>query len=173
MASLLALLRDRLRIRFQGEQFAGDWHPLADAERASLRGRGSPGTRLGMGGSLGRRAWDQEAGIELSTPPLSHAEFASLLPDGRKQPLLGWLVNRHLQRETRVVVQLALKDAPQSQLGPDSPLAPRLGLSAWLSSPARAAGEKVDARWAAQHPRFVLQAPQPAAATPRSFAHGN
>ena len=172
MASLIALLRDRLGVRFDGRQFVGAWHPLAQSDRAALSGRRVPGTRLGDGGSLGRRAWDQEAGIELRTPALSHQRFASLLPGGRAHGLLGWLVNRHLQRETQVVVRLALAQPPASKLDPCVLLAPRLGLSAWLSSPQRPARQPVDPRWAPQPPRFVLQG-APAASPERTPVHGN
>lgn len=172
MASLLALLRDRMGVRFEGRQFVGAWHPLAPQERARLAGRLSTGTRLGDGGSLGARAWDQEAGIELRTPPIPHQRFAALLPGGRAHGLLDWLVNRHLQRETRVVVQLAVAQPPASKLDPCALLAPRLGLSAWLSSPPRAAGAAVDTRWAPQPPRFVLQS-APAASPERTPVHGN
>jgi type VI secretion system protein ImpH len=172
MASLIALLRDRLGVRFEGRQFVGAWHALAHAERATLSGRRRVGTRLGDGGSLGHRAWDQEAGIELRTPALAHQRFAALLPGGRAHGMLGWLVNRHLQRETQVIVRLAIAQPPASKLDPCALLAPRLGLSAWLSSPPRPAGASPDARWAPQPPRFVLQS-APAAPTERTPVHGN
>jgi type VI secretion system protein ImpH len=159
MTSLLALLRDRLKIRFDGRQFAGGWHPVSMGERAVLRGRGPGmglGTRLGQRGTLGARAWDQEAGIELTTPPLPPARFARLLPGGRENALLGWLASRHLQRETQIVLTVGVDNPPSTLLAPDSPLPPRLGLSAWLRSPPRAAGAAVDARWSPQAPRFVL-----------------
>ncbi|MGE4244014.1 type VI secretion system baseplate subunit TssG [Ramlibacter sp.] len=164
LASLLALLRDRMGIRFQGVQFDGGWHALADSERASLRTRGRNRMRLGAGGSLGQRAWDQEAGLQLSTPSLPHAKFASLLPGGKGHALLGWLAARHLQRDVKVVLSTGVIDPPPSTLAKDAALPPRLGLSAWLSSAPRPKGDAAHPRWAPQHPKFVLRT-QPAGET--------
>jgi type VI secretion system protein ImpH len=143
MASLLALIRDRLAIRFNGRQFVGSWSPLAAPERASLSRRAGCG--LGAGAALGNRAWDQEAGIELSTPPLHHDQFMALLPGGRSHRLLGWLAGRHQQRAMRVMLQLSINSPPPSCLSSSALHAPRLGLTSWLGAP-----EKV------QGPRFNL-----------------
>lgn len=131
MASLLAVLRDRLGLHFEGEQFVGGWHPLAPNERARLenrRGRSSDGV------SLGARAWDQAAGMALTAPALTHAQFAALQPGGARFALLGWLVARHLQADFTVTLTLTLAAAPASRLQAGAPLAPRLGRSAWISS---------------------------------------
>lgn len=124
MTSLLALLRDRLKVPFTGEQFVGGWHPLAPRERARM------GARMGasIGTSLGARAWDQAAGMALSTPPLAPGTFASLLPGGPRFALLGWLVARHLQADFTVTLTLRLAAAPATKLG-----AGRLARNAWLS----------------------------------------
>jgi type VI secretion system protein ImpH len=155
MASLLALLRDRLKVQFSGEQFVGGWHALAPSERACLhstltRPRAQRGVRMGT--SLGARAWDQASGMALSAPPLPAAQFAALLPGGARCALLGWLVARHLQAEFTVTLTLTLAEAPATTLGATTPLAPRLGRSAWLSS---RAGDAQHYRPA----RFVLSAP--------------
>ncbi len=160
MASLLAVVRDHLGVHFSGRQFIGGWHRLALADRARLHDKKlQPGNqaRLGMGASLGARAWDQCAGMALATPPLEPASFSSLLPGGKANALLGWLVARHLQRDMQVVLELNFKNAPETRLG--AALAPRLGLSAWLCSPAgapRANAGMDPVRH--QSPRFVLPA---------------
>jgi type VI secretion system protein ImpH len=143
MGALLALLRDRLGIHWSGRQFMGSWHALEESGRSALGGpiRGA----LGAGTALGARGWDQEAGIELSTPALSQAQYQALLPGGRHYALLAWLVGRHQQREIRFVVQLALAAPQPTRLSRDAPLLPRLGLSAWLGTPTQVQG-----------PRFVL-----------------
>lgn len=143
MAALLALVRDRLGIRFQGRQFVGAWHGLEPSERAVLGTAGR--SALGGAAGLGARGWDQEAGIELSTPALTLAQYAALLPGGRHHALLAWLVARHQQRETRVVLQPVIESPPPTCLSASAPLPPRLGLSAWLGSPQRV-----------QSPRFLL-----------------
>ncbi|NEX64799.1 type VI secretion system baseplate subunit TssG [Noviherbaspirillum sp. 17J57-3] len=138
MASLLAVVRDRMGVHFSGRQFVGGWNALAKEEQASLHGRKPPAgnqARLGMGACLGARAWDQGAAMELTAAPLPTPLFSSLLPGGDAYALLGWLVARHLQRDIRVVVKLDLKDSPATRLDGKSALPPRLGLSAWLCSP--------------------------------------
>jgi type VI secretion system protein ImpH len=154
MASLVTLLRDRLGIRFAGRQFAGAWLPLADEERARLGGRQARGSRLADSPALGARGWDQEAGLELSTPALPHADFQALLPGQPRHGLLGWLVARHLQRDLQVVVRPDVQSPPAARLGTPQPgaLAPRLGLSAWLRGPT-AAGRPAPAH---ERPRFLL-----------------
>lgn len=165
MTSLLAVVRDRLGIRFTGKQFVGGWHRLAPLDRARLHGPGRPAGMqdgLGMGASLGARAWDQGAGMALDAPPLQPIEFAALLPGGKSNALLGWLVARHLQCDIEVQLKLQLAQRPATRLAalaetgaaatpPLSPLPPRLGLSAWLCSPG--AGP---ARAAYQPARFLL-----------------
>jgi type VI secretion system protein ImpH len=159
MASLLALLRDRLGIPVTGQAFAGAWHALAPQDRARLAGRGAPagaaGTALGGACALGARIWNPLAGIALSTPALDAARFQALLPGGRLHSLLGWLVARHQQMDTRVELQVSLADAVPTRLGVSPAAAagclPRLGLSAWLGGGA-VRGEP--ARM--QGPRFLL-----------------
>lgn len=154
LASLLALLRDRLGVHFTGEQFVGGWHALALNERARLAG--SRTRRFGRraaspGVSLGGRAWDQAAGIALRAPSLNRAQFAALLPGGERFGLLGWLVARHLQADFTVTLTLALNEAPASTLGASAVMPPRLGRSAWLSSRSGAASTY-------RHARFALAA---------------
>ena len=135
LASLLALLRDRLQVDVDGRQFVGGWHALAPAERARLQGnRGRGGAAGTTGRSLGARAWDQAAGIALSAPPLAPAQFAALLPGSPQFALLCWLVARHLQADFAVTLTLTLATPPATRLGRHQALAPRLGRSAWLCS---------------------------------------
>lgn len=154
LAGLLALLRDRLGVHFTGEQFVGGWHVLGPGERAKLAGsltRRSGRRASSPGLSLGGRAWDQAAGIALRAPSLDCDQFAALLPGGERFGLLGWLVGRHLQADFTVTLTLTLNEAPVSRVGATSPMAPRLGRSAWLSSRAGAAASY-------RHARFVLAA---------------
>jgi len=144
MTSLLALLRDRLEVPFTGEQFVGGWHPLAPRERARMGAR--------MGTSLGARAWDQAAGMTLSTPPLAPDTFASLLPGGPRFSLLGWLVARHLQADFTVTLTLRLAAAPATKLG-----AGRLARSAWLSCRAGDASRYQPARCRLSAPTVDLK----------------
>ena len=135
MATLLAVLRDRMGVAFSGRQFVGGWHTLNVSERARLQGsRSRRKGGQGIGVSLGARAWDQAAGIALSAPPLAAEQFAALLPGGARFALLGWLVARHLQSDFTVTLTLPLAATPATLLDAAAPLRPRLGRSAWLCS---------------------------------------
>ncbi|HEX8609701.1 MAG TPA: type VI secretion system baseplate subunit TssG [Telluria sp.] len=154
MATLLAILRDRTGVAFDGEQFVGHWHALAARDQARLQSRRPQA--LGMGASLGARAWDQAAGMALTAPPLAPQDFAALLPTGPRFALVGWLVARHLQRDITVTLALELKAAPATRLAGRlaQPLPPRLGHSAWLGSRTDAARPPA----IYQRARFVLAA---------------
>lgn len=129
MASLLALLRDRLGLQFSGEQFVGGWQALAPRERARLG-------RISSGATLGARAWDQAAGMALFTPALTLRQFADLQPGGPRFRLLGWLVAQHLQADYTITLTLTLAEPPATRLpqrgAAADVLRPRLGRSAWL-----------------------------------------
>jgi type VI secretion system protein ImpH len=163
MASLLAMLRDRLKLPFTGQSFVGTWLPLAHEERARLAVRDAGAPRLGRGAALGQRAWDPAAGIALGLAGLEPRRLDTLLPGGARNGLLAWLVTRHLQQDLRVHLQVDLAGVPGTRLRarPDtaSELPARLGLSAWLTGPAGSPARPV------QGPRFVL--------TPHARAHGH
>jgi type VI secretion system protein ImpH len=157
VASLLAMLRDRLQLPFTGRSFVGAWLPLAREERARLSGRQAGAPRLGQGAALGQRAWDPAAGIALGLSGLHAQHLDALLPGGVRHGLLAWLVTRHLQQDLRVKVQVDLAGAPATRLRarPETApgLSPRLGLSAWLTGPAGSTPQAV------QGSRFVLTTP--------------
>lgn len=154
MASLLALLRDRLGVQFSGEQFIGGWQTLAPRERARL-GR-TRGMGAGRSLSLGARAWDQAAGMALTAPPLTLKQFTELQPGAARFRLLGWLVAQYLQTDYTVTLTLTLAEPPGTRLpGRQSSAGdaqrPRLGRNAWLC------GRELDAtRYRAA--RFLLPA---------------
>ncbi|NGZ86026.1 type VI secretion system baseplate subunit TssG [Duganella sp. SAP-35] len=189
MASLLAVLRDRMGVHFSGRQFVGGWHPLALCDRARLHDQGRPASvqaRLGMGACLGARAWDQGAGMALSTPPLAPARFASLLPGGRDNTLLGWLVARHLQSAIQIELTLVLAARPETRLT-SAPASSAMATaaaapgaasaSATSSAPASAPGPQsasASASGEALAPRLGLSAwlcGQPGAASAAAPAH--
>jgi type VI secretion system protein ImpH len=157
MASMLAMLRDRLQLPFTGRSFVGAWLALAHEERARLAVGEAGAPRLGRGAALGSRAWDPAAGIALGLTGLAPRRLGDLLPAGARHGLLAWLVTRHLQQDLRVHVQVDLAGAPATRLRAqpetETGLSPRLGLSAWLTGPAGSAKRPV------QGPRFVLTTP--------------
>jgi type VI secretion system protein ImpH len=136
----------------------GAWYPLSETDRAVLGRRDglkgqrlAGGRRLGEETTLGRRAWDQSAGIELETPALPIAQYLSLLPGGPAHVLLAWLACNHLQSEVEIrlciTMQMptgkhpAVQAARHALMGLGSVQGPRLGLSSWLLGAPRAPGD--------------------------------
>jgi type VI secretion system protein ImpH len=134
---LLALLGDRLGIRMEGRQFRGAWCPLEPEELTRLGARGPAGPRLGQTAVLGRKAWCQSAGIEITFAELSLKRLQQLLPGAREFATTRWLINRYVQQETQVelVLSPAQNEIPPSTLGRASGL--RLGWTSWLAGPHR------------------------------------
>lgn len=126
MENLVSLLADRLAVPVRGRQCVGSWQALAACDTPPL-GRAVLGQAV-----LGRRVWDQSAGIELTLGPLPLARLPALLPGGAEHRLAGWLVRRHVQRELQV--HLVLQPEPQAVQALPRLGAIRLGWSSWLSA---------------------------------------
>ena len=133
MVGLLAMLSDRLGLHVSGRQFCGGWRNLETRDITKLSSRGlhrSP--RLGRTAVLGKRVWDQSAGIALEFKKLSLPRLKTLLRGEEGYELLKWMVRRYLQQDLDVEVILALKpdDQPLMVLGQKESL--RLGWTSWL-----------------------------------------
>lgn len=129
MAGLLSLLRDRLGLRIRGRQFAGQWLDLEDSAVSRLNGSAA----LGGGAVLGRRVWDQAAGIELVLQELTREQLHSCLPGGSTCLLLQHLVHRYMGQvmEVHMVLEPAAGCGAQGALGTRGAM--KLGWSAWLA----------------------------------------
>lgn len=143
MTGLLALLGDRLGLKVSGLQFCGGWRRLEDRELSRLGARGAAAPRLGRTSVLGRRAWDQSAGITIGFEGLSLQRLRRLLPRGEEHDLVKWLVARYVQQEVSVDLVLGVNAAQfqATRLGPAAaPADPaaaaqplRLGWTSWLA----------------------------------------
>ena len=132
MTGLLALLSDRLGMPVRGVQFVGGWREIDKTDSLRLARVGSRAPRLGGQSMLGRRAWDQAAGIRIEFADLSRARFAALLPGGADHALAQWLIRCYVQQDFDV--EFVLKLAPQKvtcALG--GPNAARLGWTSWVT----------------------------------------
>lgn len=132
MTGLLALLSDRLGMPVRGVQFVGGWRQIDATDALRLARVGSRAPRLGGQSVLGRRAWDQAAGIRIEFSDLSRERFAALLPGGRDHALAQWLIQCYVQQDFDV--EFVLKLAPQRvscALG--GPHAARLGWTSWVA----------------------------------------
>lgn len=139
LAGLLAILSGRLGLQVRGSQFCGGWRDLEPEDLLRLGSRrGAP--RLGRSAMLGRRVWDQAAGIRIEIDGLSMERLQRLLRGGAEHSLLHWLVRRYLAQDMEVEVVLrprpdatgptVLGRKPGLQLGWTSWLQTRAGTSA-------------------------------------------
>ena len=133
MTGLLAMLSHRLDVRASGRQFNGGWRCLEPADTLRLDSRGHT-SRLGRSGVLGRRVWDQSAGICITLHRLPMKRLEQLLKGGRDYALLSWMVRRYLPQDLDVDVVLTVQSAelPSTVLGAQRSL--RLGWTSWLVS---------------------------------------
>lgn len=135
MSALLAVLADRIGLRVTGESFVGRWREVdaGDTLRLAQAGVRAPhAPRLGRACVLGRRAWDQGAGIRISFFDVPPARFAALLPGGEAHERVVWLVQRHAQQD--LDIEFVLHAAPRHAacaLGAGE--AARLGWTSWLT----------------------------------------
>jgi type VI secretion system protein ImpH len=122
----------------EGEALAGRWLEIDEGEQTRL-GVSGRANRLGQGAVLGRRAWDQQAGIRLTLGPLSFAEFRGFLPDReahrRLQALVAFYAEDPLEPEYRL--RLRAEEVPPTRLGRSHDA--RLGWTSFLTTRPRAA----------------------------------
>lgn len=133
MAGLLALLSDRFGVKATGQQFCGGWRKLEPRDVLTLSTRGVRcAPRLGQSAVLGRRVWDQSAGIRIELADLSLKRLTQLLKGGAEHALLHWMVRRYLPQDMDVEIVLELKpdELQPTILGREQGL--RLGLTSWL-----------------------------------------
>ena len=157
MGSLLAMLHDRLGIRFEAEQFFGEWLNIDPAEQALL-GRGAnhrSAAQLGVNATLGIRAWHQGAAILLKAKNLTPQAYQKLLPGESFHRKLKWLVKQHQSSNYRVCLQIHLKDRHFKPAGLGAQ-GLRLGLTAWLTHAAAAHEKNVASARALSPSRFWL-----------------
>lgn len=148
MTGLLAMLSDRLGVSASGRQFCGGWRNLEPRDIARLSARApSRGPRLGRSAVLGKRVWDQSAGITLELSGLTLRRLRRLLKGGEEHELLKWMVRRYLQQDVGVEMALHVesRELKPSTLGQKEPL--RLGWTSWLVSGAPCAGMVAPARF--------------------------
>jgi type VI secretion system protein ImpH len=143
MTGLLALLSDRLGMPVRGVQFVGGWREIDKTDSLRLTRVGSRAPRLGGQSMLGRRAWDQAAGIRIEFADLSRERFAALLPGGPDHALAQWLIHCYVQQDFDV--EFVLKLAPQRVTCALGGLnAARLGWTSWVAGAQGSAARETD-----------------------------
>lgn len=147
--SLSGALGHRLRV----EQFLGEWHAIAIADRSRLGDRDRPEgvfARLGDDAVIGERTFDVQSSVLICIEELTYPEFRSLLPDGSRSRVLTDLAAQALGPDKAFRIRLELKPAEVPNLRLDAnaetPAANRLGWNTWLA-PAKTRQEPVAAEF--------------------------
>jgi type VI secretion system protein ImpH len=79
---LQLLLSDYFQVEVDVEEFSGGWLSLSDDQWTRLGDNEGYNQRLGDGAILGKRVWDQHAGVTIRLGPLDLDTFKSFLPRG-------------------------------------------------------------------------------------------
>lgn len=142
MTGLLAMLSDRFGVQAEGRQFCGGWRNLESRDLIAL---GEKGMRrapsLGVDAVLGRRVWDQSAGICIELKNLGLSRLHRFLKGGDERALLHWMVRRYLPQDMDVEMVLKLKEGELEPTVLSRKRELRLGWTSWLVT----AGSTTDA----------------------------
>ena len=113
--------------------FRGQWGQIEDDDVTRI-GAAGQNQLLGRTAVLGRRVWDQAAGIEIRLGPLTLAQFLSFLPNGRAfQPLVA-LVRFYAREELGFTFRLALAAAEVPELRLGAAYGAFLGWTTWVKT---------------------------------------
>jgi type VI secretion system protein ImpH len=132
MAALETMLSSYLGIKVVGEQLVGGWLDIEPSEWTRIGHYAGQRQTLGKSTLLGKRTWDQRAGIRLHLRDLPPERIEGFLPGGRDFEALTQLTRRFLQETFHVEVWLEAKQqAPKPlALGKHG----RLGWTSWFPS---------------------------------------
>jgi type VI secretion system protein ImpH len=139
------LLADYFGVPVKSRPLEGRWLAIDPGEQTRI-GMGGRNQQLGRSAVLGRRAWDQQAGIGLSLGPLGLRQFLEFLPGGnahrRLQALVGFYAENALEPEYRLL--LKPEEVPPTRLG--RARGARLGWTSFLVTRKPAAPSEVPLR---------------------------
>lgn len=112
-------------------QFRGAWLTLTSDQRTRI-GRFGSNARLGRTATLGRRVWDQSAGIRLELGPMPLPQAAALLPGRRRCRELAGLVDRLVDGEVEVALRLRIDPSTIDDARLSAKRPSRLGWTSYL-----------------------------------------
>ncbi len=132
MVGLLSLLKDRFGFdEIDGEQFVGCWYKL-EPEDISVLDKSLKAPILGKNAVLGKKIWDQTAGIKLSIKNLSWNAVKKFSPGGEEYLPMKKIIQRYLSRDIRVQVSLKPKKSQIKNLKISNNSDNFLGFSSWI-----------------------------------------
>jgi type VI secretion system protein ImpH len=102
------LLRERLGYAVHARPFTGEWLTIGPQDRTRI---GLKGQRrvLGRTAMVGRRVWDEHAGITLTLGPMSPQQLDQCLPGGVTHTELRRLIDFHLGPTLEVQLRLRVE----------------------------------------------------------------
>lgn len=147
IVALESMLRTHFQVPVEGLSFKGGWYRLPEDEYTRL-GLGGSNQVLGQSAALGSRVWDQQGRFEIKLGPLKWKEFINFLPIGWGFLPLYELTRFFVGQELDFDIRLSLRssEVPGCQLmaATEHQRGARLGWSAWLQSPDKAALDDKD-----------------------------
>jgi type VI secretion system protein ImpH len=135
-AGLECMLADYFGVPVRLQQFAGAWRELDRPQQTTLGFIGLNQT-LGDSAVLGKRVWDQAAGVVLEIGPLDLPRFISFLPGEEAHGILVQLARFYLGLTFQLQIRLRLKQGQKPSAVLSSS---RLGYTAWMGRTESQAG---------------------------------
>ena len=141
-SGLEQLLGEYFRVPVRVRQFAGGWYDLEQDQWTQIGARSGQNRMLGLDVVLGKRVWDEHAGVSIRLGPLDLEAFTSFLPEGPAHRALCDLARFYLNDEFDISLELVLKgdQVPETLLSDNESNAAlrhaSLGQLAWLRTPA-------------------------------------
>ena len=141
-SGLERLLGEYFRVPAKVRQFAGGWYDLEEEQWTRIGVNSGQNRMLGLDVVLGKRVWDEHAGVSISLGPLNLDTFTSFLPSGTAYRALCDLARFYLNDEFDISLELVLKgdQVPETLLSDSEPnpalRQASLGQLAWLRTPA-------------------------------------
>jgi type VI secretion system protein ImpH len=135
-SGLQSVLSDYFQVAVAIEQFTGAWLDLAEDQWTRIGTRQGQNQSLGDGVILGKRVWDEHAGVTICLGPLDLSTFESFLPNGGAHQALCNLCRFYLGEEWDFSFKLELRtdQIPWPAFSGAKPgvRRPSLGRLAWL-----------------------------------------
>jgi type VI secretion system protein ImpH len=135
------LLSDYFQVEVVVNQFAGAWHRLSEDQWTCLGASRGRNQRLGDGAILGKRVWDQHAGVTIVLGPVDLDRFKTFLPSGTEYQPLCDLARFYLGEEFDFTFKLLLltDETPWAAIAGGQDQRPNvssleLGRLAWLKN---------------------------------------
>jgi type VI secretion system protein ImpH len=158
-SGLERLLSEYFRVPAKVRQFTGGWLDLSEEQWTQIGIQSGRNQALGLDSVLGKRVWDEHAGVTIRLGPLDLDTFTSFLPTGSAHRALCDLAHFYLNDEFDISLELVLEkdQVPMTLLSdkePDTELHPAsLGRLSWLRTPvADSPAQPLRRASAANHP---------------------